>query len=87
MHLRVHGVPHYFHRRHLKEIDLAFDRRKLLGDTSLFLTTMQAKDPTNFGKLEKTNAMWIQARIALNQPIDSEAMARNVLDNIKRQSE
>ena len=79
LHLRVSGVAHFFHRRHLKEIDLQFSRRKLIGETSLFLQTMQAKDPSNFGKLEKTNAMWIAARIAQGGPIQSL--------NIKQQSE
>lgn len=84
MHYRIQGVPHYFHRRHLKLVDLEFNRRKLVGETSLFLTTMQAKDPVNFRKLEKTNELWIQARIALNSPVTSEQTARDVINNVNR---
>ena len=86
LHLRVQGIPHFFHRRHLKSIDLEFSRRKLIGETSLFLTTMQDKNPTNFKSLQAQNELWIQARIAANKPISSDAMVREVINNFDSQN-
>ena len=67
LHYRVQGVPHFFHRRHLKTIELEFNNRKLLGETSLFLQTMAGKDPIKFSALEQINRHWINQRAALQE--------------------
>lgn len=82
LHLRARGVPHFFHRRHLSNINLEFNSRKLVGETNLFLQTSKDRDPQGFRKLQETNELWIAARIAHNGPIDAEEMARKIMENL-----
>jgi hypothetical protein len=82
LHLRVKGVNHFFHRRHLKDIDLQFNNRKLIGDTSLFLLTAKDRDPMQFQKIQQQNELWIEARIAASGPLDSEEMARKIVEKL-----
>lgn len=70
LHLRVKGVPHFFHNRHLQAVDLEFSSNKLTHETQLFLETTHDKDPRRFEKIEKTNKMWIDFRLASNGPVD-----------------
>lgn len=87
LHLRVKGVPHFFHRRHLRNIDLEFNSRKLIGETSLFLQTTMDRDPVQFTKLQKQNELWIEARIAAAGPLDSEEMARKIVEKLSGRNE
>ena len=48
LHLRVKGVPHFFHNRHLQTVDLEFSSNKLTHETQLFLETTHDKDPKRF---------------------------------------
>ena len=81
LHYRVKGVAHFFNRRHLKEVDLEFNNRKLIGETSLFLQTMQAQNPIGYRKIEAINDLWIQARIDSGQALNPHDMAQKVIDN------
>ena len=87
LHLRVKGVNHFFHRRHLKTIDLEFNSRKLIGETTLFLQTVRDRDPIQFKKIQQQNQLWIEARIAAGGPLDPLEMARKIAENIASGSE
>jgi len=82
LHLRAKGIPHFYHRRHLRTIDLEFNSRKLIGETTLFLQTTLDRDPVQFKKLQESNQLWIEARIAANAPLDSEAAARRIIESL-----
>ena len=87
LHLRVKGVPHFFHRRHLSNINLEFNSRKLAGETNLFLRTVKDRDPQGFGRIQKMNDLWIAARIAHDGPLDPEKMAQTILENLNSKNE
>ena len=70
MHLRIKGVPHYFHDRHMQVMDLEFSSNKLAGETQLFLETTYDKDPKRFEQIQKANKIWIDFRLAANGPVD-----------------
>ena len=71
LHYKAQGVPHFFHRRHLKEIDLAFNNRKLIGETNLFLRTMASRDPASFKRIQAVNELWIRARMKGDGPVSA----------------
>jgi len=64
LHLRVKGVPHFYHNRKLQVIDLEFSRVKLIQETNLFLDASCAKDPVRFNVLRRSNAEWIDYRMS-----------------------
>ena len=70
LHLRIKGVPHYFHDRHMQVMDLEFSSNKLAGETQLFLETTYDKDPKRFEQIQKANKIWIDFRLAANGPVD-----------------
>ena len=81
LHYKAHGVPHFFHRRHLKEIDLNFNNRKLLGETTLFLNTMSARDPVRFQKIESVNQLWIRHRMNAGGPVSVDDIQQQLTEN------
>ena len=74
LHLRVKGVPHFFHNRHLQTVDLEFSSNKLTHETQLFLETTHDKDPKRFKKIQAANRMWIDFRLAANGPLSPAAI-------------
>ena len=56
LHLRVKGVPHFFHNRHIQLVDLEFSSNKLTHETQLFLETTCEKDPRRFEKIQKAKS-------------------------------
>ena len=74
LHLRVKGVPHFFHNRHLQTVDLEFSSNKLTHETQLFLETTHDKDPKRFKKIQAANRMWIDFRLAANGPLSPTAV-------------
>ena len=81
MHYKAQGVPHFFHRRHLKEIDLVFNNRKLLGETKLFLNTLADKDPVRFRKVESLNQLWIRSRMEADGPVTAADIESKLREN------
>lgn len=73
LHIRVRGVPHFYHRRKIREIDIAFSSRKLIHDTSEFLQISQEMSPEDFSRIEKLNSRWIRSRL---QQIEAEDHAQ-----------
>lgn len=73
LHIRVRGVPHFYHRRKIREIDIAFSSRKLACDTSEFLQISRDVSPEDFSRIEKLNSRWIQSRL---QQIEAEDRAQ-----------
>lgn len=76
LHIRVRGVPHYFHNRHIQAIDLEFNSHKLINETQSFLLTTRDRDPKRFEKLEKSNKLWIESRLNSDGPVDVRALAK-----------
>lgn len=69
LHIRIQGVPHYYHNRKLQLIDLEFNSRKLIGETGWFLETLKAEDPLRFEKMEATNRRWLELRMQQCSPV------------------
>ena len=63
LHLRVKGVPHYFHQRKLQLIDLEFNSMKLLRQTKDFLEASSSMTPKRFEALLQQNEAWIEQRM------------------------
>ena len=70
LHIRVRGVPHYFHNRHMALVDLEFCSNKLIHETHSFLETTKEKDPKSFQRMEKSNKLWIDFRLMADGPVD-----------------
>jgi len=81
LHIRIKGVPHYFHNRHLQLVDLEFSSHKLIHETQSFLETTREKDPKNFSRIEKNNKLWIDFRLHSDGPLDSKAFASQYLED------
>jgi hypothetical protein len=81
LHLRVQGVPHYYHNRRLQSIDLEFSTHKLNHETTLFLKTTQERDPKRFLKLEAANQLWIEFRMRQDGPVTAEEIAALMTDD------
>ena len=77
LHIRIKGVPHFFHNRHLQLIDLEFSSHKLTSETTDFLITTREKDPKRFQRMEKSNKLWIDFRLNNDGPVDALLMAMN----------
>lgn len=60
LHIRVRGVPHFYHRRKLQSIDLSFSSRRLHRDTSQFLELSRDATPERYEALQEINADWIR---------------------------
>lgn len=69
LHVRVQGVPHFYHNRKLLLLDLEFNSRKLSRETDSFLVTTRDRDPKRFEEFERHNRAWIEYRIASQQPV------------------
>jgi len=80
LHIRIKGVPHYFHNRHIQLIDLEFSSHKLLHETQSFLVTTRDKDPRRFEKLERNNKLWIETRLRSDGPVDAKSLAQSDQD-------
>lgn len=76
LHIRVQGVPHYYHNRQLQLLDLEFSSRKLLGETYDFLRTTRERDPARFAHLEKTSKLWLDFRLSQGGPVSAAAIAQ-----------
>lgn len=63
LHLRVKGVPHFYHKRKLQSINLEFNSMTLLRQTQEFLEASFNHAPKRFEALEKINADWIEYRL------------------------
>jgi len=72
LHIRVQGVPHYYHNRRLKTIDLEFSTHKLNQETLLFLRTTQERDPKRFTQLQKSSKVWLDFRMNSDEPFSRE---------------
>jgi hypothetical protein len=72
LHIRVQGVPHYYHNRRLQAIDLEFSTHKLNHETLLFLQATRERDPKRFARLEKTSKLWLEFRMNSDGPITQE---------------
>lgn len=79
LHIRIKGVPHYFHNRHMQLVDLEFSSHKLIHETQSFLETTLEKDPKSFLRMEKSNKLWIDFRLNADGPIDPKLIANNQL--------
>ena len=63
LHLRIKGVPHYFHGALLGTIDLTAQAGQLGHHTQQFLEA-SARDPIALARLQNINAEWINDRLA-----------------------
>lgn len=75
LHLRVKGVPHFYHQRRLQLVDLEFNSMKLLRQTREFLEASQNRTPRQFEKLASQNEVWIEQRMfgeELDEDLDEE---------------
>lgn len=72
LHIKVRGVNHFHHRRHLLTIELASSRRRLIRDTQEYLEVTREKLPSTYRKLEEVNAAWIRRRIERDGPLFAE---------------
>jgi len=81
LHIRIKGVPHYFHRMTIDSIDIDFSTRKLESETLCFLETTADKDPRTFERLEKTNKIWIDWRMGSNEPVNSMMVPKFMTEN------
>lgn len=70
LHVRIVGVPHYYHNRKLQLIDLEFSSKKLLIETQQFLEASRDKTPARYRKIEQVNRHWIERRISQDTPVD-----------------
>lgn len=70
LHIRVKGVPHYYHNRKLQVIDLEFNRMKLMQETQQFLEASLEKDPVRFSLLRQRGMEWIDYRLSQGGDID-----------------
>lgn len=68
LHIRILGVPHYYHRCRLDALDLVFSSHKLTSETDAFLLATREADPLRFQKLEKISKVWIDFRIQSQEP-------------------
>lgn len=75
LHMRVQGVPHFYHNRKLQLLDLEFSSRKLQGETQQFLLATREHDPRRFAWLEKTAKLWLEFRMSQGGPVDAEMIA------------
>lgn len=69
LHIRVRGVNHFHHRRHLRVIDLASSQRRLIRDTQEYLQVVRDSLPRVFRKMEEVNADWIRRRVESDGPL------------------
>ena len=83
LHIRIKGVPHFFHNRHLQLVDLEFNSHKLISETQNFLETTRDKDPKRFIKLEKCNKLWIEYRLNAEGPLDPASLVQKVIEQEK----
>jgi hypothetical protein len=74
LHVRIQGVPHYYHSRRLHLIDLEFSSHKLDQETLLFLRATQDKDPSRFALMEASSKMWLDFRMSSDGPVSRELM-------------
>ncbi len=70
LHIRIRGVPHFFHNRHMQLVNLEFSSHKLITETQSFLETTRDKDPRNFSRMEKNNKIWIDYRLNSDGPLN-----------------
>lgn len=70
LHIRVRGVNHFYCGRHLRTIELASSRNRLIRDTQEFLEITQSQLPEVFRRIESVNDEWIRQRIARDSPGD-----------------
>jgi hypothetical protein len=75
LHVRVQGVPHYYHNRRLQVLDLEFNSRKLLQETQAFLVVTRQRDPGRYAKLEKTSKAWLEFRLNQDGPVAAARVA------------
>lgn len=80
LHLRVQGVPHFYHNRKLLQVDLEFNSRKLFHDTEQFLRITRDKDPRRFEEFERHNRAWIAHRMSSDGPVDPDALLSGQFD-------
>lgn len=73
LHLRVKGVPHFYHQRKLQLMDLEFNSMKLLRQTQEFLEASMAMTPERFEKLSRQNETWIEQRLVGDDDDDESA--------------
>lgn len=75
LHIRIKGVPHFYHNRKLRLMDLEFSAQKLGRDTQDFLLTTRERDPAKFAAMENLNRTWLEFRMASEGPVDPEDVA------------
>lgn len=63
LHLRVKGVPHFYHQRRLQVLDLEFSSMKLVRQTQEFLEAASSMAPRRFEALLSQNEDWIEQRL------------------------
>jgi hypothetical protein len=79
-HIRIQGVPHFYHNRQLQLLDLEFNAHRLQAVTQQFLETTRQRDPQRFAHLERTSRVWLEFRLARGGPVDAEAVAAALQD-------
>jgi hypothetical protein len=75
LHIRVKGVPHFYHNRKMRLMDLEFSAHKLEHETHDFLLATRQRDPQRFRTLERHNKTWLDFRIAADGPVDPDTVA------------
>lgn len=71
LHIKVRGVNHFHHRRHLRTIELASSRNRLVRDTQEFLEVTKDQLPEAYRRIESVNNEWIRQRIARDSSSDT----------------
>jgi hypothetical protein len=74
LHIRIKGVPHYYHNCRLQSIDLEFSSRKLNSETQLYLQTLRERNPSRFERLESHSQLWLDFRLNADGPISRESL-------------
>lgn len=78
LHIRVRGVPHYFHNRHMQLVDLEFNSHKLLHETQIFLEVTRDRSPKRFDLMLRNNKAWIDFRLQADGPVRLDQMAAHL---------
>ena len=79
LHIRVRGVPHFFHNRKLQLVDLEFHSHKLMRETQEFLAVSRERTPQRFADLERLSNKWIYVRMEQDGPVSADDLEQ-VLD-------
>lgn len=72
LHIRIKGVPHFFHNRRLQLLDIEFHSHKLMRETQHFLEVTRERKPQRFQQLEEWSNQWIYVRMEQDGPVSAD---------------